>query len=164
MLDEKTMKLIGHLKTPEDCEQVALNVEAKQPAFAIAARRKAIEIKASTHKATTEAEEQSLQAVYAYERLLTLERGRKTRATRQWQLITRLGIIVGMESIVKNPTGSTGYKALVKMGMQDWVFEAVVLRHPEVFSVEAVAQSKQSLDALMAPAAVASDVTTVPVN
>jgi len=64
-------------------------VEAKQPAFAIAARRKAIEIKASTHKATTEAEEQSFQAVYAYERVMTLERGRKTRATRQWQMITQ---------------------------------------------------------------------------
>ena len=162
MPDDKITRLVAHLKTPEDCEQVALNVEAKQPAFAILARRKAIEIKASTHKATTEAEEQSLQAVYAYERVMTLERGRKTRATRQWQMVTKLGIIVAMESIVKNPTESAGYQALVKMGMQDMSFEAVVVRHPDVFSVEAVAQSKQSLDALMAPAAVA--VSAVPVN
>jgi uncharacterized protein YecA (UPF0149 family) len=162
MPGDKIMKLVGHLKTPEDCEQVALNVEAKQPAFAIAARRKAIEIKASTHKATTEAEEHSFQAVYAYERVMTLERGRKTRATRQWQMVTKLGIIPAMESIVKTPTASTGYEALVKMGMQDMSFEAVVLRHPDVFSVEAVAQSKQSLDALMAPAAVG--VSAVPVN
>ncbi|HEU4929214.1 MAG TPA: hypothetical protein VFU38_05240 [Candidatus Krumholzibacteria bacterium] len=156
------MMLVGHLKTPEDCEQVALNVEAKQPAFAIAARRKAIEIKASTHKATTEAEEHSLQAVYAYERVMTLERGRKTRATRQWQMIAKLGIIAAMESIVKNPTESAGYQALVKMGMQDMSFEAVVLRHPDVFSAEAVAQSKRSLDSLMAPAV--SDVSVVPAN
>jgi uncharacterized protein YecA (UPF0149 family) len=152
MPDDKIMKLVGHLKTPEDCEQVAVNVEAKQPLFAIAARRKAIEIKASTHKATTDAEVQSLQAVYAYERVLTLERGRKTRATRQWQMVTKLGIIGAVESIVKIPTASAGYDALKKMGMQDMSFEAVVLRHPDVFSVEAVAQSKQSLDALMAPA------------
>ena len=162
MPDDKIMKLVGHLKTPEDCEQVALNVEAKQPAFAILARRKAIEIKASTHNATTEAEEHSLQAVYALERVMTLERGRKTRATRQWQMVTKLGIIHAMESIVKNPTEKAGYEALVKMGMQDMSFEAVVLRHPDVFSVEAVAQSKQSLDSLMAPAA--SDVSAVPVN
>jgi hypothetical protein len=152
MPDEKFMKLVGHLKTPEDCEQVALNVEAKQPAFAVAARRKAIEIKASTHKATSEAEEHALQAVYAYERVMTLERGRKTRATRQWQMITKLGIIVAMESIVKNPTESAGYEALVKMGMQDMSFEAVVVRHPDVFSVEAVTQSRHSLDALTTPA------------
>ena len=153
MPDEKIMKLVGHLKTPEDCEQVALNVEAKQPAFAIAARRKAIEIKASTHNAMTDAEVQSLQAVYAYERVMTLERGRKTRATRQWQMVTKLGIIGAVESIVKNPTSKAGYEALVKMSMQDMSFEAVVVRHPDVFSVEAVAQSKQSLDALTAPAA-----------
>jgi len=151
MPDDKIMKLVGHLKTPEDCEQVALNVEAKQPLFAIAARRKAIEIKASTHAATTEAEVQSLQAVYAYERVLTLERGRKTRATRQWQMITKLGLIVAMESIVKNPTGTAGYQALVKMGMQDMSFEATIMRHPDVFSAEAVARSKESLDALVAP-------------
>jgi len=146
--EEKYMKLVGHLKTPEDCEQVALNVEAKQPAFAVAARRKAIEIKASTHKATTEAEEHSLQAVYAYERVMTLARGRKTRATRQWQMVTKLGIINAMESIVKSPTDSTVVDALVKMGMQDMTFEAVVLRHPDVFSAEAVAKSQHSLDSL----------------
>jgi hypothetical protein len=162
MPDEKIMKLVGHLKTPEDCEQVALNVEAKQPAFAIAARRKAIEIKASTHKATTEAEEHSLQAVYAYERVMTLARGRKTRATRQWQMITKLGIIVAMESFVKSPTERDGYDALVKMGMQDMSFESVVLRHPDVFSVEAVAQSKRSLDSLMSRGA--TDTPVVPAS
>jgi hypothetical protein len=162
MPSEKIMMLVGHLKTPEDCEQVAVNVEAKQPDFAIAARRKAIEIKAATHKATTQAEEHSLQAVYAYERVMFLERGRKTRATRYWQMITKLGIIVAMESIVKNPTQSAGYQALVKMGMQDMSFEAVVLRHPDVFSAEAVTQSKQSLDSLMSPPA--SDVSIVQAN
>jgi uncharacterized protein YecA (UPF0149 family) len=162
MPDDKIMKLVGHLKTPEDCEQVALNVEAKQPDFAVAARRKAIEIKASTHKAANEAEEHSFQAVYALERVMTLERGRKTRATRQWQIVTKVGIIAAMESIVKNPTGRAGYEALVKMGMQDMSFEAVVLRHPDVFSAEAVAQSRQSLDALMAPTA--RDASPVPAN
>lgn len=150
--DEKFMKLVGHLKTPEDCEQVALNVEAKQPAFAIAARRKAIEIKAATHKATSEAEVHAFQAVYAYERVLTLQRGRKTRATRQWQMVTKLGIIPALESIVKSPTDSAGYDALVKMGMQDMSFGAVVLRHPDVFSAEAVARSQESLDSHVARA------------
>jgi hypothetical protein len=77
-------------------------------------------------------------------------------------MVTKLGIIVTMESIVKKPTESAGYEALVKMGMQDMSFEAVVLRHPDVFSAEAVAQSKQSLDSLMSPAA--SAVSAVPVN
>jgi hypothetical protein len=53
-----------------------------------------------------------------------------------------------MESIVKSPTDSTVVDALVKMGMQDMSFEAVVLRHPDVFSAEAVAKSQHSLDSL----------------
>jgi NAD(P)H-nitrite reductase large subunit len=145
---DKIAKLVGHLKTPEDCEQVALNVEAREPAFAIAARRKAVELKAATHNAATEAEKQALQAVYAYERVLTVERGKKTRASRTWQMITRLGIVEAVESIVKRPTEKAGYQALVKMGMQDMLFEAVVVRHPEVFSAEAVSQAKQRLEEL----------------
>ncbi len=152
MAADKIAKLVGHLKTPEDCEQVAINVEAKQPAFAILARRKAIELKAATHNAVTETEQEALQAVYAYERVLTLERGRKTRATRTWQVITKLGIVEAVDTIVKRPTGAEGYHALVKMGMQDMLFEAVVLRHPEVFSAEAIAQSQQRLDELAAQA------------
>jgi uncharacterized protein YecA (UPF0149 family) len=147
---DKIAKLVGHLKTPEDCEQVAINVEAREPAFAIAARRKAVELKAAAHNAGTEAEQQALQAVYAYERVLTVERGKKTRASRTWQMITKLGIVQAVESIVKRPTETAGYQALVKMGMQDMLFEAVVLRHPDVFSVEAVSQSKQRLDELNA--------------
>jgi hypothetical protein len=77
-------------------------------------------------------------------------------------MVTKLGIIVAMESIVKHPTESAGYNALVKMGMQDMSFEAVVLRHPDVFSADAVAQSKRSLASLMSPAA--SAVSAVPVN
>ena len=145
---DKIAMLVGHLKTPEDCEQVAVNVEAKQPAFAIAARRKAIELKAAVHNAVTEAEQQTLQAVYAYEKVLSAERGRKTRATRTWQMITKHGFVAALESIVKSPTETAGYNALVKMGMQDMAFEAVVLRHPDIFSVEAVSQSRLSLDAL----------------
>ena len=150
---DKIAKLVGHLKTPEDCEQVALNVEAREPAFAIAARRKAVELKAAAHNADSEVEQHALQAVYAYERVLTVERGKKTRASRTWQMITKLGIVQAVEAIVKRPTEIAGYQALVKMGMQDMLFEAVVLRHPDVFSVEAVSQSKQRLEELTGTAA-----------
>jgi hypothetical protein len=149
---EKIAKLVGHLKTPEDCEQVAINVEAKDPAFAIAARRKAVELKAATHHAATEAEQHALEAVYAYERVLFLERGKKIRATHTWQMFKKLGIVPAVETIVKTPTAKAGYDALLKMGMQDWTFEAVVLRHPDVFSADAVERSKQRLDELTATA------------
>jgi hypothetical protein len=38
-----------------------------------------------------------------------------------------------------------GYTALVEMGLQDKAFEAVVLRHPDVFSAAAIRRSKERL-------------------
>ena len=138
---------IAKLKTPEDCEQFASNVEERgKPELAVAARRRAVELRAAAHNASTAAEREALEAVYAYERVLFSKHGRKTRAARTWKMIDRRGIIPSVEHIVARSTESTGYTALVQMGMQDKSFEAVVLRHPEVFSAEATRRSKQRLE------------------
>ena len=43
------------------------------------------------------------------------------------------------------PKETEGYRVLVEMGMEDMAFKAVVLRHPESFSPEAVAASNDRL-------------------
>jgi hypothetical protein len=137
---------IAKLKTPEDCEQFAINVEERgKPELALAARRKAIELRAAKHGASTAAEREALEAVYAYERVLFRKHGRNTRASRTWRMIERRGIIPAVEHVVTRRDESTGYTALVEMGMQDKAFEAVVLRYPQVFSAEAVRRSKERL-------------------
>ena len=60
-------------------------------------------------------------------------------------MIKKQGIIAAVEKIVTRKNETTGYRVLVEMGMQDMAFEAVVLRHPDVFSVEAVEQSQSRL-------------------
>jgi len=60
-------------------------------------------------------------------------------------MIERRGIIPAVEHVVTRRDESTGYTALVEMGMQDKAFEAVVLRYPQVFSAEAVRRSKERL-------------------
>jgi hypothetical protein len=40
------------------------------------------------------------------------------------------------------------YQALVRMGMEDKLFEAVVLRYPDVFSAEAVVKARDRLSGL----------------
>ncbi|MBI1875215.1 MAG: hypothetical protein HYS05_15190 [Acidobacteria bacterium] len=140
---------VARLATPEACEQFAINVEERgKPELALAARRRAVELRAAAHGASTVAEREALQAVYAYERVLSTRHGRKTRASRTWQMIERRGIIPVVEHVVTRTAESTGYTALVQMGMQDMAFEAVVLRHPDVFSAEAVPRSKERLEAL----------------
>jgi len=136
---------IARLGTLEECEQFILNVQDKMPDLARAARRRAVEIQAARHGAKSAAEREALEAVYAYERVLSAKHGKKVRASRTWPMIERHGVIKAVERAVNRKADTAGYKALAEMGMQDFAFEAVVLRHPDVFSPEAVARSAKRL-------------------
>ena len=136
---------IARLKTPEGAEQFAINVEAMGlTELALAARRRAVELRAAAHGAKTDVERECLEAVYAYERARTTPR-RKFHASRTWQMIERRGIVAAVEQVVSRPDDSMGYEALVKAGMQDKAFEAVVLRHPRVFSAKTVERARARL-------------------
>src|SRR5688500_10743167 len=91
---------VARLKTPEDCEQFALNVQARLPDLARDARRRAVELRAASHGVTAAVEREALAAVYAYERVLSERRGKKVRASRTWQMIERHGIIEAVERAV----------------------------------------------------------------
>jgi hypothetical protein len=136
---------IARLETPEECEQFANNVADRLPELAQEARRRAVELRTELHNAATDAEREALQAVYAYERVLSQTRGKNVRATRTWQMIERHGIINAVEKAVNRKDVTVGYTALVKMGMQDFAFEAVVCRHPTVFSAEALKRSRERM-------------------
>jgi hypothetical protein len=142
---------VTRLKTPEDCEQFANNVEARgKPDLARAARRRAVELRALALKPNSAVERELLEAVYAYERVQSQIRKRKFRATRTWQAIQRSGIIQGVERIVGRPIDAEGIIVLVELGMEDLSFEAVILRHPESFSPHVVERSRERLQALAA--------------
>jgi len=137
---------VRRLKTPEECEQFIKNVQEKYPALALEARRRAVEMRAAAHGAQTAAERESLQAVYAYEEALSAKRGRKTRASRTWQMIKRHGIIRAVERAVNRKDETLGYTTLIEMNMQDFAFEAVVLRYPDLFSPATIDRAKTRMD------------------
>lgn len=138
--------LISKLTTPEECEQFAINVEEQFPKRAQEARRRAVELRAASHGAASQAEREALEAVYAYEKLLSIKHeGKNIRAIRTWQMIERHGIIGAVERAVNRPQETAGYKMLIDMGMQDFAFEAVVCRHPSVFNSEALKCSQDRL-------------------
>ena len=139
---------VARLKTPDECEQFAINVQARLPDLARAARRRAVELQAAAHGATSVAEQEALEAVYAYERVLLHKHGKKVRASRTWRMIERHGIIAAVERAVRRNEGTSGYTALVEMGLEDMAFEAVVVRHPEVFTNDAVSRSAKRLQEL----------------
>lgn len=142
-------ELIAKLKTPEECAVFEKNVlERGRPDLALAARKRAVELRAIQHGAVTDIERECLEAVFAYEQVLSAKNGKKTRASRTWPMIERHGIIGAAERAVDRSDDTAGYTALVEMGLQDYAFEAVILRHPQSFSTEAVTRSQERIAVL----------------
>ena len=138
---------IKNFTTVKSCEIFAKNaLNLDRPDLAKAAHRKAVELKAEAHGAQTNAEKECLEAIYAYERILTAKNGRNTRASRTWQMINKHGIIPAVERVVNRPHEAAGYTALVEMGLEKYAFEAVIIRYPNLFSDEAVQHSKERIE------------------
>lgn len=137
---------ISRLRTPEECLSFEKNALLRNRTdLAKQARRRAIQLRAETYGAKSDAERVCLEAIYAYERVLTDKNGRTTRASRTWQMIERHGIIEAVERAVNRRVETVGYTALVEKGLEDFAFEAVILRHPEHFSKEAIERSRERI-------------------
>ena len=61
-------------------------------------------------------------------------------------MIKNRGIIQTVEHLVTRKDETPGFKALISMGIPEMAFEAVVLRHPELFSDKAVQYSRERLE------------------
>jgi hypothetical protein len=136
----------ARLKTVEQCEILAENaLKGGYHQLAKDCRERAVQLRAEKHGAKTEAEKECLEAIYALEAVRSEANGRTTKAARTWQAIKRHGIIPTVERVVARPQVSDGFKALEEMGLKRYAFEAVVLRHPDMFSPEAVEISRRRL-------------------
>lgn len=142
-MDEKVIRI----KTPEGCVTFAKNcIRLGRPDLAEQAREREVNLRAEAYGAESGAEKEALEAVFAYEQVLSAKNGKKTRASRTWQMITRRGIIGAVERAVNRPVETQGYTSLMEMGLQDYAFEAVILRHRDLFSDEAIQISQERMD------------------
>jgi hypothetical protein len=140
--------IVSKLKTPEECIQVQKNASVRgRPDLVIAARKKEVELRAHQRGASSDVERECLEAVYAYEQVLSTQKGKKVRASRTWQMIERHGIIQAVERAVNRKDETTGYTSLLEMGLEDFTFEAVILRHRNSFSPDAVLRSEERINA-----------------
>ncbi len=138
-MDDRVKKL----KTPEQCESFEKNaLERNRPDLAAEARQRSVQLQAEKYGATTQAERECLEAVFAYERVLSEKNGRATRASRTWPMIKKHGVLAAVERVVSRPDEAADYTALREMGLEEYAFEAVVLRYPDLFSEAAVNRSQ----------------------
>jgi hypothetical protein len=137
---------IKKIKTPKLCEVFAKNANGKgRHDLAKEAKQREIQLKAEAYGAEPGAETEAIQAIYAYEEILTARNNKKTRASRTWPMLQRHGVLAAVEKAVNREAETQGYNYLVDMGLQDYAFEAVVLRYPELFSSECVDISEQRM-------------------
>jgi hypothetical protein len=61
-------------------------------------------------------------------------------------MIEKHGIIEAVERVVNRDDVTQGYKYLLEMGLQNYAFEAVVVRYPELFSNQCVEISKKRIE------------------
>ncbi|MGC2966080.1 hypothetical protein [Paraburkholderia aspalathi] len=145
-LSVEEQKLIDRLKTPQECEQFAKNVESKRPDLVREARRRAVSLRADEHNASSPVLRDIWEAVYAYEEVLYLEHKRRLKAAHTRRSIARRGALEAIEEIVKRKAVTEGFHRLRNAGLFDKTFESVVLRHPTKFSEQAVEAAKAKLD------------------
>jgi hypothetical protein len=60
-------------------------------------------------------------------------------------MVERHGILAAAERAVNRRAETAGYRALAEMGLQEFAFEAVILRHPALFSEDAVQRSQERM-------------------
>lgn len=95
--------------------------------------------------ANSSAEIESILAVLSYEQTLLQKHGKRQPAAYTWRMLEQHGIIEGVERVVTREAETQGYRALASLGLQAFAFEAVVVRHPDVFSHKAVESSNSRL-------------------
>jgi hypothetical protein len=141
-MDDRVKKI----KTPKECVIFAKNANDNgRLDLATEAKQREIQLKAEDYGAEEGAETEAIQAIFAYEEVLTIKNNKKTRASRTWPMLQRHGILAAVEKAVNRETETQGYNYLVDMGLQDYAFEAVVLRYPKLFSSECVDISKRRI-------------------
>ncbi|TWI13532.1 hypothetical protein [Aerolutibacter ruishenii] len=140
--------LVLRCKTPEDCDRLITNATAKgRPDLVPQALQHKVNLRTASHlpPPTNDVKRDCVQAIYAYEEILFMTHGRRLRAGRTRQAVDNKGLIAAFEGFVNRPDGAAGFKNLRDAGLHNFAYEAVVARHPQAFSIEAVERARQRL-------------------
>ncbi|MGY3264593.1 hypothetical protein [Lysobacter sp. HA35] len=137
---------VARLKTPDECKSFADNaMRLGLPHLAIEAKQRAVELRAGTYGAKSDAERECIAAIFAYEEILSQKKGKRQRAGRTWPMVKKYGALKAAEKAVDRRDGTAAFEALKEAGLERFAFEAVVLRYPGLFSESAVVRSRERM-------------------
>jgi hypothetical protein len=150
-IDEQK-KLIANIPTLEKCERFMANVmRLKIEELVAVVNRRMVEIRTelSSHEIVSQHErdmdhleiiDQLKVCLAAYEQTLKNKYAGRIRPQ-----IAENGFIDTVDSLVQKRTRSDGFIKLRDLGLEEFLFEQVIVENPEAFSEDAVAMSKERL-------------------
>lgn len=134
---------IEKLKTAEECEALIENARARGRGDLVKeARQRIVALRTDAHGPRTPVERQCVEAIYAYEEVLSAQKGKRVSASKIWQDFWKLGPFTAVDKAVSRPDDGSIYATLAELGLEKFAFEAIVMQYPAEFSFEAVEQSK----------------------
>lgn len=86
------------------------------------------------------------QTIYAFEHVLSDERGKTTRLSRTRQKVARVGEAETLKDWALSTKSTDGFKMLIERSMPELTGEAIVLRHAGKFESDVVAAARKRLD------------------
>lgn len=127
---DRMLDFVAVCEDPKQLRQIANNAHTKSPALHRAATLRLYEVLPSEQPGTLEYD--VWHSIHALEGSLTDERGKTTRFARTRQKIKRDGEAKTVADLVLG-NQSAGFDLLVERDMPSLTFEALALKHPDVF-------------------------------
>lgn len=135
-------------KTIADCDKLITNaLKAGNSELALLTRKKKIALQAALHGATKQVEVDAWTGIYA------IEEYRRSQGKRHWRasytrraIDNRSGDIVStVNDTVSRAEPTDGFQEMIDAGLAEFLWERLVLRFPDQFSVRAIEQARARL-------------------
>lgn len=139
---------VNMAKSPTDCDNLISNASrVGNSELVLLARKKKIVLQAAQHGATHQVEVEAWNGIYA------IEEYRRSQGKQHWRanytrraIDNRNGdILATVDETVCRAQPTDGFQELVDAGLEEFLWERLVLRFPERFSPQAVQQSRARL-------------------
>ena len=145
---KSNQEYVAMAKTPADCDNLMNNAErVGNDELALLARKRKIVLLAEQHGALNQLEIDAWNGVYA------IEEYRRSMGKKHWRanytrraINNRDGNIVAtVDETVSRASPTDGFQEMIDAGLEEFLWERLVLRFPEQFSVKAIEQARSRL-------------------
>jgi hypothetical protein len=147
-MPKTNQEYVDMAKSPSDCDNLISNAStAGNSQLALLARKKKIVLQAKQHGATSQVEIEAWNGIYA------IEEYRRSQGKKYWRanytrraINNRNGDIVAtVDDTVSRAEPTDGFQEMIDAGLEEFLWERLVLHFPEQFSARAVEQAQARL-------------------